>query len=58
MMLMGITSRRLMVRLTERQENALDREAERLGIPVPEVIRRWLDERIDLDSPKEGTAPA
>jgi hypothetical protein len=44
---MGITAHRQMVRLTERQIAALETEAARLGVPVAEVIRRWLDERID-----------
>ena len=44
---MSITSHRLMVRLTERQENALAREAERRCVPVPEVIRRILDDWVD-----------
>lgn len=37
------------IAFTARQTNAINVEARRLGISFGDVIRRWIDDRIDKD---------
>lgn len=38
----------LLVKLSERSADAISVEARRLGVPVDELISRWVDERLKL----------